>query len=154
MHDGRWRAVLASAGRPRLLDLAGAAEVEELVQRVRADLDALAMPLLPAPLLDAVRRSLEVSLRRLDDLLVAPLGVDGTPLVVSASAALTLMPWSLLPSRRGLPVVVTPGRPRGCGSGRARAGCPRGWWRWPGRGCTAQRLRRPTWARCGREPLC
>ena len=109
VHDGRWRAVLASAGRPRLLDLAGAAEVEELVQRVRADLDALAMPLLPAPLLDAVRRSLEVGLRRLDDLLVAPLGVDGTPLVVSASAALALMPWSLLPSRRGLPVVVTPG---------------------------------------------
>ena len=109
VHDGRWRAVLASAGRPRLLDLAGAAEVEELVQRVRADLDALAMPLLPAPLLAAVRRSLEVGLSRLDDLLVTPLGVDGTPLVVSASAALALMPWSLLPSRRGLPVVVTPG---------------------------------------------
>ena len=41
---------LASGRRPQLFDLASAAEVDELVQRVRADLDALAMPLLPPPL--------------------------------------------------------------------------------------------------------
>ena len=78
------------------------------MQRVRADLDALAMPFLPAPLADAVRRSLDAGLRRLDALLLAPVGVEGQPLVVSCSAALVLLPWSLLPSRRGLPVVVTP----------------------------------------------
>ena len=38
------------ARRPELVDLAAAGEVDELVQRVRADLDALAMPFLPPPL--------------------------------------------------------------------------------------------------------
>ena len=108
VHRGRWTAVLASARRAQLFDLAGAAEVDELVQRVRADLDALAMPLLPPPIALAVRRSLAAGLRRLDDLLVAPVGVAGQPLVVSCSAALVLLPWSMLPSRRGLPMVVTP----------------------------------------------
>ncbi len=108
VHRGRWTAVRASGRRPQLHDLAGAAEVDELVQRVRADLDALAMPILPPLLREAVRRSLDAGLHRLDTLLLAPLGVDGSPLVVSCSAALVLLPWSLLPSRRGLPVVVTP----------------------------------------------
>jgi hypothetical protein len=66
------------------------------------------MPFLPTPLETAVRRSLDSGLRRLDELLLAPLGIDRSPLVVSASAALVLLPWSMLPSRRGLPVVVTP----------------------------------------------
>jgi tetratricopeptide (TPR) repeat protein len=108
VHRGRWTAVTASARRPALVDLAAAADVDELVQRVRADLDALAMPFLPPPLTDSVRRSLDAGLRRLDDLLLAPVGVEGQPIVVSCSAALVLLPWSLLPSRRGLPVVVTP----------------------------------------------
>ena len=108
VHRGRWTAVTASARRPALVDLADAADVDELVQRVRADLDALAMPFLPPPLKESVRRSLDAGLRRLDDLLLAPVGVEGQPLVVSCSAALVLLPWSLLPSRRGLPVVVTP----------------------------------------------
>lgn len=108
LHAGRWRAVVASGRRPRMVDLAGDAEVLETVQRVRADLDALAMTMLPAPLADAVRRSLDAGLRALDDLLMAPLGLDGTPVVVSCSKNLVFAPWSLLPSRRGLPVVVTP----------------------------------------------
>jgi hypothetical protein len=108
VHRGRWTAVLASARRPVQVDLASAVEVDELVQRVRADLDALAMPFLPPPLRDAVRRSLDAGLRRLDTLLLVPLGVAGQPLVVSCSAGLVLLPWSLLPSRVGLPVVVTP----------------------------------------------
>jgi len=108
VHRGRWTAVVASARRPRLVRLADAVLVDELVRRVRADLDALAMPFLPPPLAAAVRSSLDAGLRRLNDLLVAPLGVAGAPLVVSGSASLVLLPWSLLPSRRGLPVVVTP----------------------------------------------
>jgi tetratricopeptide (TPR) repeat protein len=109
VHAGRWRAVVASGRRPRMFDLAGEAEIVELVHRVRADLDALAMPMLPAPLADAVRRSLDAGLRRLDDLLLGPLRLDGSPVVVSCSMSLALAPWSMLPSRRGLPVVVTPG---------------------------------------------
>ncbi len=108
-HEGRWLAVVVARAAPaRRVDLAAAADVEELAQRVRADLDALAMPLLPAALAAAVRRSLTAGLARLDELMVAPLGVPGMPLVVSAGAGLALLPWSLLPSRRALPVVVTP----------------------------------------------
>jgi tetratricopeptide (TPR) repeat protein len=107
-HHGRWTAVLASGRRARRLDLGTTAEVDELVQRVRADLDALAMPHLPAMLADAVRRSLDAELQRLDELLLGPLGVDGMPLVISCGAPLSLLPWSLLPSRAKLPVVVTP----------------------------------------------
>jgi hypothetical protein len=109
VHRGRWTAVVASARRPSVVDLADAREVDELVHQVRADLDALAMPVLPPPLRDAVRRSLDAGLRRLDGLLLDGVtGVSGRPLVVSCSAALALLPWSLLPSRRRLPVVVTP----------------------------------------------
>jgi hypothetical protein len=67
------------------------------------------MPMLPRPLADAVRRSLDAGLGVLDELLVAPLGLQDAPLVVSCSRNLVLAPWSMLPSRRGLPVVVTPG---------------------------------------------
>jgi hypothetical protein len=96
--------------------------VVELVQRVRADLDALAMPRLPSPLASAVRRSLSTDLQRLDDLLVTPLGVAGTSLVVCGSSVLVALPWSLLPSLRGTPVVVTPSATAWV---RSAAGMPR-----------------------------
>jgi tetratricopeptide (TPR) repeat protein len=107
-HRGRWWAVRVSGGRPRLFDLADTGSVDELVRRVRADLDALALPSLPPPLADAVRGSLQAGLLRLDELLLRPLRVDGSPLVLSAGGGLGVLPWSLLPSRRGRPVVVTP----------------------------------------------
>jgi tetratricopeptide (TPR) repeat protein len=109
VHRDRWLAVVVSGRRAITHDLAPAMELDELVQRVRADLDALALPHLPPPLLGAVRGSLDAGLRRLDELLLGPLDVAGTPLVVSCSTTLALLPWSMLPSRRGLPVVVTPG---------------------------------------------
>ncbi len=109
VHGGRWLAVVVSSRRAVAHDLASETEIDELVQRVRADLDALALPRLPTPLVEAVRRSLGAGLRRLDDLLLGPLDVAGSPLVVSCSTSLALLPWSMLPSRRALPVVVTPG---------------------------------------------
>jgi tetratricopeptide (TPR) repeat protein len=108
VHRGRCLGVVASARRPRVVVLAPVEQVEELVRRVRADLDALAMPRLPSPLAGAVRRSLDAGLARLDALLLGPLGVEGTPLLLCCGPSLGLLPWSLLPSRRGLPVVVTP----------------------------------------------
>jgi tetratricopeptide (TPR) repeat protein len=107
-HRGRWVAVVAAGRRAELRDLAAVAEVDELVRRVRADLDALAMPRLPEPLLRAVRASVTTTLARLDDLLVRPLRIGDRSLVVSCSGSLAVLPWSLLPSRFGLPVVVTP----------------------------------------------
>jgi tetratricopeptide (TPR) repeat protein len=107
VHGGRWLAVRVT-GRATLFDLAPAVEVAELARRVHADLDALAMPLLPTALRSAVRSSLTVGLARLDELLLSPLRVAGTPLVLSVTGPLTVLPWNLLPSRRGLPVVVAP----------------------------------------------
>jgi hypothetical protein len=57
---------------------------------------------------DAVRRHLDAALTRLDALLVLPLKVGERALNISAGGMLTVLPWSLLPSRLGIPTVVTP----------------------------------------------
>ena len=105
---GRWLAVVTGAGRPRVVDLAPVTDVCALVHRARADLDALAMPALPALLRAAVRRSVDLALSRLDALLLAPLRIDGRRLVASCSGDLLFLPWGLLPSRLGVPTVLTP----------------------------------------------
>jgi tetratricopeptide (TPR) repeat protein len=107
-HRDRWLAVVVRRSRAALVPLASTAEVAEAVRRARADLDALAMPHLPGPISDTVRTSLHSGLGRLDDLLLAPLRLDGQPVVLSCSGPLAVLPWSLLPSRVGLPTVVTP----------------------------------------------
>jgi tetratricopeptide (TPR) repeat protein len=107
-HHGRWIAVVAAGRRVELHDLVSVKEADELVRRVRADLDAIAMPRLPDPILVAIRKSINATLKLLDDLLVRPLRVEGRPLVVSCSGSLVVLPWSLLPSRFALPMVVTP----------------------------------------------
>ena len=108
-HRDRWLAVVVRRTRTTLVPLAPAADVAEAVRRVRADLDALAMPHLPGAIADAVRSSMRSGLARLDTMLLAPLRVAGETLVLSCSGPLAVLPWSLLPSRTGLPTVVTPG---------------------------------------------
>ena len=107
-HQGRWVAVSVSGRRCQVHDLGEVRAVCGLVHRVRADLDALAMPVLPARLRDAVRRSLDHGLGRLDDLLLAPLRLGDSPAVLSCSGDLVFLPWGLLPSRVGVSTVVTP----------------------------------------------
>ncbi len=107
-HRGRWLAVVVRRGRSHLHDLAATGEVAELVRRVRADLDALASPYLPRPVADIARSSLLGGLTRLDALLLDPLHLDGEPVALSCSGPLTVLPWSLLPSRSACPTVVTP----------------------------------------------
>lgn len=107
-HRGAWLAVVVGPGGAEVVDLAPIAGVADLVRRVRADLDALALPQLAAPIATAVLASLGSCLRRLDGLLLAPLRVDGDTLVLSCSGPLSVLPWTLLPSRAGLPTVVTP----------------------------------------------
>ncbi len=105
---GRWVAVCVCGRRAEVHDLASMAEVGDLVRRLRADLDALAMPLLPPPLLVTVRQSLDSSLQRLDALLVAPMRLRDKGVTISCSGDLMFLPWGLLPSRVGAPTVVTP----------------------------------------------
>lgn len=107
-HQGEWLAVLADKRRTTLHHLVPVAQVDALVQRVRADLDALSMPALPPPLATAIRSSLDATLGRLDQVLLAPLGTLDLPLTICVSGMLTVLPWSMLPSRAGRPVVVTP----------------------------------------------
>ena len=107
-HSGRWVAVVVAGKRSELLELASVAKVDALVRRVRADLDAVAMPRLPEPIQAAIQSSITSTLEQLDQLLVQPLRVSGRPLVVSASGMLVVLPWSLLPSRFGISTVVTP----------------------------------------------
>ncbi len=107
-HRGSWLAVVVRPRGTELVDLAATAEVADLVRRVRADLDALALPQLVSPIATAVRASLDSCLRRLDELLLRPLRLDGESVVLSCSGPLSVLPWSLLPSRSGLPTVVTP----------------------------------------------
>jgi tetratricopeptide (TPR) repeat protein len=107
-HEGRWLAVVLTAGRARLVDVAGIDEVGAWVSRLRADLDMSATPVLPPGLGEVVHASAVLALRRLDDLLLRPLGLGTRPLVVSCSGDLVFLPWTLLPSRRRRATVVTP----------------------------------------------
>jgi hypothetical protein len=92
----------------RLLPLAPAAQVVELVRRARADLDVLAQPLLPDTMRRAVLASFRSTAERLDTSLLASAQLDSGPLVVVGTGVLGQLPWGLLPSLRGVPVVVAP----------------------------------------------
>ncbi len=107
-HAGAFVAAVVTGDGVLLETLAPVSVVAELVRRVRADLDAAANPHLPAAIAATVRTSLRHGLARLDALLLEPLHVDGQ-LALSCSGSLAVLPWTLLPSRFGLPTVVTPG---------------------------------------------
>lgn len=100
--------LVASAAGMRLVPLGAAAPVFEWTRRIRADLDMLARGGLPDPIADAVRRSLRRSLDSLDRSIVAPLELPDHRLVLSPTGPLAVLPWGLLPSLRGRPVVVVP----------------------------------------------
>jgi tetratricopeptide (TPR) repeat protein len=101
---GRLSAVVVST-RTSVLDLGAAGPVVEQVRRVRADLDVLAHPGLPAGIRAAVRASLDTSLRVLDETLLGPIGLDGA-LVLVSTGVLGQLPWASLPTLRGRSIVV------------------------------------------------
>jgi tetratricopeptide (TPR) repeat protein len=70
---GTLHALVARPHSARLLPLGPLAEVTAALQRVRADLDAAALTLIPAPMRTVVLRSLTAGLRRLDATLWRPL---------------------------------------------------------------------------------
>jgi hypothetical protein len=105
---GSLHAVVVRAGERRVRSLGPSAPIIELVRRLRADLDVLAQPRLPGGLLAAVRSSFDRSVRGLDAALLAPLAIDGKRLVIVSTGIFGQLPWGMLPSLRGVPVVVAP----------------------------------------------
>jgi hypothetical protein len=104
----RLHAVVVAGGGSHLRELADGNEVDALIARARADLDVLAYERLPLPLRATASGSLRRGLTRLDELLVRPLKIGARRLVVIPTGALAALPWTSIPSRRGLPVVVSP----------------------------------------------
>jgi hypothetical protein len=101
----RVTAVRVDARGARLVELSPHREVTELARRVRQDLEVLSNRLIPAPMRQVAATSARRSLTLLDDLVLAPLEVDG-PLYVAARDGLLSLPWSAMPSRGGLPTQV------------------------------------------------
>ncbi len=100
--------LVVDANRARLVPLGSVEPVLELLRRVRADLDALAVRGYPPGLQTAVQASLTGSLEQLDVALLRRLHLpeDGAALVLAPAGALVSVPWTSLPSTRGRPVTV------------------------------------------------
>ena len=107
-HGGQCHAAFVDGRRVEHHVLGSVEVVDELVHRIRSDLDALALRMIPEQIRTSVTRSLQAGLAALDAMVLGPLNVEGRNLVVSSSGSLAIVPWGLLPSRRGLPVVVSP----------------------------------------------
>ena len=107
-HRGRLVAVRVDAGGPRLLELGPSRPVLEAVRRVHADLEMIANPLVPADLRAVAHGSLRTGVGVLQATMDPAIGPDDHELVVVAGGWLGLLPWGLLPTRRGLPTVVAP----------------------------------------------
>ncbi|HEX5510658.1 MAG TPA: CHAT domain-containing protein [Actinomycetales bacterium] len=110
--EGRLHALAVTPRGNTLHHVGDAVEVAERVQRLRADLDQLALARLPAPMRDVVRQSLRNGLRAVHDAVWAPLlgnrALDDGPLVIVPSAAVAALPWTSLPALRSRPVTVAP----------------------------------------------
>jgi hypothetical protein len=100
-------AVVVGNGTVRYTPLGPLSDVIEQIRKVRADLDVLAQPRLPAAIALAVRASFDRSAAKLDATLIKPLGVGGG-IVLVTTGLLGAVPWNALPSLRGTPVTVAP----------------------------------------------
>lgn len=106
---GRLHALVVTARQARVIRLGEPGPIAAAVRRVRADLDALAMVVLPERLREAVRASLRDGLRGLHAALWGPLPDPGHgPVVVIPAGVLAGVPWTSLPALRRRPVTVAP----------------------------------------------
>jgi len=83
--------------------------VRASIRTTAADLDLLAAPRIPAPVLAVAQRSLAANLALLDEYLLGPIVstlTDG-PLIVAAVGPMATLPWGLLPTLVGRPVSVS-----------------------------------------------
>ena len=103
-------AVVVAGGRTRLARLGSAAETAEWAHRLHADLDALApdglAPTVAAVVAGAAQRAADVLDTRL--CLALERFAGRRELVIVPTGALYAVPWGILPSLRGRPVVVAP----------------------------------------------
>jgi hypothetical protein len=114
----RWAAVVLGDGRARLTwlpadSLVGSQDafsrrIIELARRAQADLNVLAYPSIPQELRRSAESSLSRSLATLDELMLAPLGIDDRPVVIVPTGPTATMPWNCLPRLRARPVEVSP----------------------------------------------
>lgn len=100
--------IVQQADMARIHTLGSAAEVSELLRRLRADLDVLANGRVAAALAEAVRSSMRRSLHRLEAILLQPLRLGDERLVIVPTGPLATLAWNLLPALAGRAVTVAP----------------------------------------------
>jgi CHAT domain-containing protein len=97
-------------GRVVVRGLGAPDEVRRELDALRFGLRRIALPRGSPASMDAARASVARSAERLDELMLAPVGrlVGERPLVLVPTGALHAVPWAVLPSCAGRPVVVAP----------------------------------------------
>lgn len=106
-HAGRLAAVTVDAGGARWREVAAVTAVAELRDRLAADVDTAWRAVEPR-MREVVSRSLRSDLAAMDALLAPSLPEGSGGVVILPSPALATLPWRLLPSLAGRPVLVAP----------------------------------------------
>ena len=121
--EGRLHAVTVSHGETLLHALGGAAEARDELDALRFALRRLARRTTAQGSQAAAAEAASHAAGRLDELLVRPLAaaIGEQPLVLVPTGALHAMPWSIVPSLTGRPLVVAPSAAAWV-EGEARAG--------------------------------
>ena len=107
---GDMAAVVIAGAKVRLVRLGDATEVLESAQKLHFDLNALAPDHLPQPLVQVIGASARKQADALDAMLIKPLVhlIGERELVVVPTGALYAVPWGVIPSLHGRPVVTAP----------------------------------------------
>ncbi|MFD4643812.1 CHAT domain-containing protein [Lentzea sp. NPDC058436] len=103
-------AVVIAGGQVRMVRLGAAADALEGAQKLHIDLNALAPDHLPTPLVEVIGASARKQADALDALLITPLIhlIGERELIVVPTGTLYAVPWGVIPSLHGRPVVTTP----------------------------------------------
>lgn len=104
----RVHALVVTARRGRVVPLGPVEPALAAIRRVQADLDALALQRVPAPIRRSVLGSVRRSVAALHDALWAPLAgaVGDGPVLLVPAGCLVAAPWTMLPALQGRPVAL------------------------------------------------
>jgi tetratricopeptide (TPR) repeat protein len=107
--EGVMHTVTVAGGRARLHAVTAVAEVEDELRFLTFALRRVLAPVRPQPASAGVLDDVLTAAKRVDDLLLAPLGLEpGLPVVVVPTRPLHQLPWGVLPSLTGRAVTVAP----------------------------------------------